>query len=490
MNILMVAPESVPFVKVGGLADAVGALAQALSKKGHDVRIVLPKYHDLKHFESAKQLEEPTMRVQLGTEDVYTRVWETVYPDCTAKVYFLEYEMYFGSGEVYCGPSGIEEDNGYRFAFLSRGSLDLCNHLNWVPDIIHCHDWATGLVPAFLNTNDFNQPLGRAASIMTIHNLQHQGYSAPSVLNFAGLPNGLFKQDGYESYGQLNMLKGSIYHSTKISTVSPSYAKEIQTPEYGCGLDSVTRFRSPDLIGVINGIDTNEWNPSIDPLITENFSLKDLGGKSKCKQDLQSTYGLAEDENAPLFVVVSRLYDQKGLDLLLQISDRLMQETNIQIALVGTGDESLENAFVNLSKVYPKRFSALLKFDNTLAHKTIAGGDFLLMPSRFEPCGLSQMYAMQYGTIPIVRRTGGLGDSVPVCPGDWSKGCGFNFTNIDAIELLNVIVQASEIYTKEKQTFLSMQANGMKMDFSWTASAEKYESLYGWAMDARKQAFI
>lgn len=486
----MVAPESVPFVKVGGLADAVGALAQALSKKGHDVRIVIPKYHNLKCFESANLLEDSFMRVQLADEDAYTRIWETAYPDCSAKVYFLEYEMYFGSGDVYCGPSGLEEDNGYRFAFLSRGALDLCNHLRWMPDIIHCHDWATGLVPAFLNTNDFNEPLGRAASVMTIHNLQHQGYCPQSVLNYSKLPNSLYRQDGYESLGQLNMLKGSIYHSTKISTVSPSYAKEIQTSEYGCGLESVTRFRSPDLIGVINGIDEAEWNPSIDPLIIENFSLDDLAGKAKCKKDLQSIYGLEQNAEVPLFVVVSRLYDQKGLDLLLQISDRLMHETNIQIALVGTGDTHLENAFVHLSKVYPKRFSALLKFDNTLAHKTIAGGDFLLMPSRFEPCGLSQMYAMQYGTIPIVRCTGGLGDSVPVCPEDFSKGCGFNFSNIDAIEFMNVIIQASQCFTNDKQTFLSMQNNGMKMDFSWTASAEKYEALYGWAMDARKQAFV
>ena len=486
----MVAPESVPYVKVGGLADAVGALAQALSKKGHDVRIVIPKYHSVQHFESANPIEDPLMRVQLGDQEAYTRVWETVYPDCSAKVYFLEYEMYFGSGDVYCGPSGLEEDNGFRFAFLSRGALDVCNHLKWMPDIIHCHDWATGLVPAFLNTNDFNTPLGRAASIMTIHNLQHQGYCHYSVLSYAGIPNSLYRQDGYESHGQVNMLKGSIYHSTKISTVSPSYAKEIQTKEFGCGLESVTRFRSPDLIGVINGIDTKEWNPSIDPLIIENYSLGDLSGKSKCKRDLQSIYGLEQNDEVPLFVVVSRLYEQKGLDLLLQISDRLMNETNLQIALVGTGDVHLENAFVHLSKVYPKRFSALLKFDNTLAHKTIAGGDYLLMPSRFEPCGLSQMYAMQYGTIPVVRCTGGLSDSVPVCPEDLSKGCGFNFSNIDAIEFMNVIVKASLCYTDDKATFLSMQANGMNTDFSWTASAEKYEALYGWAMDARKQAFV
>ena len=489
MNILMVAPESVPFVKVGGLADAVGSLAQALSNKGHDVRIVIPKYHNLKHFDSANLLEDPLMQVQLGMEDAYARVWETTYPDCSAKVYFLEYEMYFGSGDVYCGPSGVEEDNGFRFAFLSRGALDLCNHLTWVPDIIHCHDWAAGLVSAFLNTVEFNEPLGRAASIMTIHNLQHQGYCSQPVLNYSGLPSTLFRQDGYESHGKVNMLKGSIYHSTKISTVSPSYAKEIQTSEYGCGLELVTRFRSPDLIGVINGIDTAEWDPSTDPFIIENFSVGELEGKSKCKKDIQSIYGLDEDDGVPLFVVVSRLYDQKGLDLLLQISDRLMHETNIQIALVGTGDVKLENAFIHLSQKYPKRFSALIKFDNALAHQTIAGGDFLLMPSRFEPCGLSQMYAMQYGTIPIVRCTGGLGDTVPVCPEDWSKGCGFNFLNIDAIEFMNTIIQASKCYTEDKETFMSMQANGMKTDFSWNISAEKYEVLYGWAIDARKQAF-
>lgn len=486
----MVAPESVPFIKVGGLADAVGALSQALSQKGHDVRIVIPKYHHLKHFESAKLLEDPFLRVQLGEGDVHTRVWETTYPDSSAKVYFLEYEMFYGSGDVYCGPTGNEEDNGHRFAFLSRGALDLCNHLDWVPDIINCHDWTTGLVPSFLNTKDFNEPLGRAASVMTIHNLQHQGYCSHSTLSYSGLPDSLFREDGYESHGKVNMLKGAIYHSTKISTVSPTYAKEIQTTEYGCGLESAIRFRSADLIGVINGIDIAEWNSSKDSMIIENFSLENLDGKSKCKKDLQSIYGLAEDDAVPLFVVVSRLYDQKGMDLLLQISDRLMHETDAQIALVGTGDTDLENAFVNLAKRYPKRFSALLKFDNALAHKTIAGGDFLLMPSRFEPCGLSQMYAMQYGTVPIVRLTGGLSDSVSVTPENFGKGCGFNFENIDAIELMNVIVQASECYLKDKETYLSMQANGMKKDFSWTVSAEKYEAIYGWAMDARKQAFV
>ena len=264
MKILMVAPEAVPFVKVGGLADVVGALTKELSDKGHDVRLVLPKYQHLKHFESAKLSKDSFMRVRMGVQDEYTRIWEAQYPDSKAQVYFFEYEAFFGSSSVYVGPSGNEADNGYRFSFFSRASLDFCYHMNWFPDVIHCHDWTTGLVPAFLNTSDYNETLGRAASVMTIHNLQHQGYCDRHVLRYAGIPQSLFRADGFESFGQVNLLKGGLYHSTKLTTVSPSYAKEIQTEEYGCGLDSVTRFRSPDLIGVINGIDGSEWNSETD----------------------------------------------------------------------------------------------------------------------------------------------------------------------------------------------------------------------------------
>ncbi len=489
MKILMVAPESVPFIKVGGLADAVGALTRSLSSRGHDVRIVLPKYHKLRHFESASPINNPYLRVRLGVEDAHAHIWETGYPESSARVYFIEYEMFFGSGDVYCGPSGSELDNGYRFGFLSRAALDLCEHLQWFPDVVHCHDWTTGLVPAFLNTVDLNTNLGRSASVLTVHNLQHQGYCPQSVLKYAGIPNSLFRKDGFESYGQVNLLKGGIYHSTKITTVSPSYAKEIQTDRYGCGLESVIRFRSADLIGVINGIDLLEWNPRTDSQIIENFSLDNLSGKAACKSDLQKLCKLEEDSDCPLFVIVSRLYEQKGLDLLIAVADRLMNETSLQIAVLGAGDAGLEEAFVNLAERYSKRFATVLEFDNTLAHKMIAGGDFLLMPSRFEPCGLSQMYAMQYGTIPVVRKTGGLKDSVRVCSENWADGNGFSFSEIDSGQLYETVHTACQYFFENKDGIRAMQEKGMTEDFSWTSSAEQYERLFHWAMEARQGAF-
>lgn len=490
MKILMVAPEAVPFVKVGGLADVVGALTKELSNKGHDVRLVLPKYHDLKHFESAQLTEDSFMRVRLGAQDEYTRIWELLYPDANAKVYFFEYEAFFGSKSVYKGPSGNEGENGYRFSFFSRAALDLCYHLNWFPDIIHCHDWTTGLVPAFLNTNDFNQTLGRAASVMTIHNLQHQGYCDRNVLRYAGLPQSLFKADGFESFGQVNLLKGALYHATKLTTVSPSYAKEIQTDAFGCGLEPVTCFRSPDLIGVINGIDTAEWDPNTDVYLgADTFSKKDISNKAVCKDRLQAQFNLKRDSDAPLAVVVSRLYEQKGLDLLLSIIDPLMHQTNLQLCILGTGDPEIENAFKYFSDSYTGRVSSVLAFDNALAHLCIAGGDFLLMPSRFEPCGLSQMYAMMYGTLPIVRSTGGLIDSVPVSSENWIEGCGFSFASLESSEFLKVILEALDIYNQNPEAFEQMRIRAMSLDFTWESSAKHYESIYQWASENRASAF-
>ena len=490
MKILMVAPEAVPFVKVGGLADVVGALTKELSDKGHDVRLVLPKYQHLKHFESAKLSKDSFMRVRMGVQDEYTRIWEAQYPDSKAQVYFFEYEAFFGSSSVYAGPSGNEADNGYRFSFFSRASLDFCYHMNWFPDVIHCHDWTTGLVPAFLNTSDCNETLGRAASVMTIHNLQHQGYCDRHVLRYAGIPQSLFRADGFESFGQVNLLKGGLYHSTKLTTVSPSYAKEIQTEEYGCGLDSVTRFRSPDLIGVINGIDGSEWNSETDEYLEEcTFSKKQLANKAICKRKLQSQFALEQKAECPLCVVVSRLYEQKGLDLLLSNLDAMMEQANFQVSILGTGDPELEQAFQHFSEKYQGRIATVLEFDNRLAHLSIAGGDFLLMPSRFEPCGLSQMYAMKYGTIPIVRSTGGLIDSVPVDEGDWSRGCGFSFSSMDQEEFLQVLLSAAHMYENNREALGQMQVRAMSADFSWESSAKKYESIYTWACESRASAF-
>jgi starch synthase len=361
--------------------------------------------------------------------------------------------------------------------------------LDWIPDVVHCHDWPTGLTPVHMNTTEADKPMGRAASVMTLHNMQHQGWFPRQILNFAGLPDYVFRPDGLESMGEVNMLKGGIYHSTKITTVSPTYAREIQEPSGGYGLHTLLRYRAADLIGVINGVDESEWNPQTDPLIAKNFSLTDMEGKAVCKAALQKAYGLKVDAEIPLFSVVSRLVDQKGLDLLASIGDRLMQEMNVQVAVLGTGDPVLEAAFKELSDRHPGRFAAFLGFDNGLAHLSAAGADFLLMPSRFEPCGLSQMYGMIYGTPPIVRATGGLIDSVHQYIQNSDTGTGFLFSAATPEAFFDTIGWACSTYYDRPEDLAMLRRNGMTADFSWDVSAGVYENVYRWAMDARRSSF-
>jgi starch synthase len=485
----MVAPELVPLVKVGGLADVVGALSKALSGRGHDVRIVLPKFAGLKGVEAAVPLDDSPLIVNLGGHEAYAQIWEMPLPDSEARVYLLEHNLYFGADSVYCGPSGDEADNAQRFTFLSRAAIDLCYHLKWIPDVVHCHDWPTGLLPVYLNTTEIDEPMGRAATVMTLHNMQHQGYFARKTVGFAGLPESTFRTDSIEAFGQVNMLKGGIYHASKITTVSPTYAREIQEPDGGHGLDHLLRYRAADLIGVINGIDEGEWNPETDPHLPERYSAQDLSGKAVCKAALQKAQGLKVDAKVPLFVVVSRLVDQKGLDLLVQAGDRLMETMDIQVAILGTGDPQLEDAFMGLSKRYPGRFAAYIGFDNELAHLSAAGADFLLMPSRFEPCGLSQMYSMKYGAPPVVRATGGLVDSVEQYQEGAGTGMGFRFDTSTAAALYDTIGWACSTYYDRPEEYAQLQANGMAADFSWDHSADTYESVYGWAIEARRQAY-
>ena len=484
----MVAPEAAPLVKVGGLADVVGALSKALDSRGHDVRILLPKYAGLKHAENAVPEEHPLI-VHLGGHEAYARLWQLPLPGSGVRVYLLEHNRFFDAPSVYTGPSGGDAANGQRFTFLSRASIDLCYHLDWIPDVIHCHDWPTGLVPVYLNTTERERPLGRAASVMTLHNMQHQGWFHRDLMDYAGLPGWVFKSDGLESVGELNMLKGGIYHSTKITTVSPTYAREIQAPEGGCGLQHLLRFRAGDLIGVINGVDLTEWNPAEDRLLPSRFTIDAMSGKKACKEALQSAFGLEGSAKLPLFSVVSRLVDQKGLDLLVAIADRLMQEMQLQIVVLGSGDPSLEAAFKDLSRRYAGRFGVFTGFDNELAHLTAAGADFLIMPSRFEPCGLSQMYAMLYGTPPIVRATGGLIDSVDLYLEGTELGTGFLFHDATPGALFDTIGWACSTYYDRPGELEKLRRNGMQKDFSWDRSAATYEAVYGWAMDARGAGF-
>lgn len=488
-RILMVAPEVAPFKKVGGLADVVSALSKSLTDRGHDVRILMPRYAELKGFEGAVPLERPLI-VRLGGHEAYGRLWEHALPGSSVPCYFVEHNQYFGGSEVYVGPSGNEDDNGQRFTFLSRAAIDFCEQMDWIPDVVHCHDWACGLTPVYLNTTEMDRPLGRAASVFTIHNLEHHGWFHRSLLKFSGLPESVFRSDGLESMGKLNMLKGGLYHATKITTVSPTYAAEVQTPDGGHGLNALLKFRSTDLIGVLNGVDTDEWNPQKDPFIPEPFSLRKFGGKASAKAGLQAAYNLEQRADVPLFTVVSRLANQKGLDLLAGIADRLLTDMEIQIAVLGTGEDYLERAFHDLTARHPGRFGSYIGFNNELAHLTIAGADAFLMPSRYEPCGLGQMYAMTYGTVPVVRATGGLIDTVKQYVEGSGNGTGFVFDYATQDALYYAIGWACSTYYDRPKEFCQLQKNGMKGDYTWDASAAKYESVYKWAKQTREAAFV
>lgn len=485
MKILMAAPEVAPYVKVGGLADVLGSLPKALAAKGHDVRVVCPLYGFLK-TKGWKRLDRG-LRVRLGRgQEGGAGVWETLLPGSRVTVYFLEHGGYYDRHEVYAGPWGDHADNGERFAFLTRAVIDLCAYLDWTPDVFHCHDWTTGLLPVYLNTTERNTPVGDAASVMTIHNLKFQGIFSPQLLDFAGLPWSEFRTDGLECMGQLNMLKGGLYHASKLTTVSPTYAAEIQRPEYGEGMNPVLKFRAADLVGILNGIDAEAWDPANDPSVPHGYSHEDLAGKALCKAALQQELGLEVDAKVPLFAVVSRLYDQKGLDLLAGIMDRLLGGMRIQLAVLGSGAPEIEAAFRRSAERYPGRVFAHIGFDEPLSRRIYAGSDFFLMPSRFEPCGLGQMYAMRYGTPPVVRTTGGLADTVEQYEEGTGRGTGFRFEAPGADALYYTIGWACSTFYDRPGELHSMRLNGMRRDFSWKQSAQKYEQLYGWAVVGRR----
>lgn len=487
LKILQVAPEVAPFSKVGGLADVAGALTKEMSRAGHDVRVITPLYGFLKPGDDWTA-EPGAFSVHLGGKrEEFARLWKTTYPGADAQVFFIEYAKYYDRHEIYTGPWGGHSDNNERFTFLSRAAIDYCVSRQWYPDVIHCHDWTTGLVPVYLNTTEYGTPLGRAASVFTIHNLMHQGIFGREILDFAGLPRDVFRPDNLESMGLVNMMKAGIYNSTKITTVSPHYASEIQGPEYGCGLNHVLKYRAGDLIGIINGIDTDEWNPATDKHLPATFSARDLSGKAICKRKLQEKLGLEHKPDVPVFCAVARLFEQKGLDLLAEIVPWIMSEMKVQIALLGAGDGRLEQAFLDLQARYPGRVGVSIGYNNALAHLMEAGSDFFVMPSRFEPCGLNQMYSMAYGTLPIVRSTGGLVDTVEQYVEGRQRGTGFRFEEASAKALYYAIGWACSTWYDRPEDYRMLQQNAMGRDLSWTYSAQKYLDVYHWARDARLQ---
>lgn len=489
MKILMVTPELDPFVKVGGLGDMVGALAKQLTRMGHDVRCVVPLYGSVKRHGQWEFRVQP-LGADLAGGPEFARVWETVIPGAETKVYFLEHERFFSRPEVYSGAFGSFPDNDKRFIFLGRAALNLCLQLGWTPDVVHCHDWTCGFVPVWLNTTDRDGPLGRCATVFTIHNLEHQGYCHRHAIAYAKLPEWLFSPDNAEACGAVNLMKAGLYHSTKITTVSPTYAREIQTPAFGFGLDYVLRFRAGDLIGILNGIDTEAWDPATDPHLPASFDLSDIdAGKAACKAALQRELGLDVDPRKPVFGVVSRLFRQKGLDLLCEVLPSIVTNMQAQFAILGTGDADLEDDLRQTAWEFPGRVGLKLAFDNRLAHLIQAGSDCFVMPSRTEPCGLTQLYAMRYGTLPVARATGGLVDTVEQYREGTGKGTGFLFDRADQNAVYHTIGWANATYYDRPEEFATLRANAMSRDFSWTHSAERYAQVYGWARDARLSGF-
>jgi len=486
MKILMIATEVTPFAKTGGLGDVVAALSKELAALGHEVRVVCPLYGFLKPGPAWKAFEGVvSVHLGMGREE-FCRAWRAPLPDAAAEVHFIEFQRYYARQGIYGDNGGGYLDNPERFAFLTRAALDWCHASQWTPDIVHAHDWPAALAPVYLNTTDKAKPLGRAASVYTVHNLEPQGYAPRGILDFAGLPGWLFSQDNLESYNQVNFMKGGLYHATKLTTVSRHYAQEIQTPDGGFGLHELLRFRAGDLIGITNGIDVGVWNPATDPHLPARYSTVDLSGKMECKTALQQRFGLAQNPATVIFGAIARLYPQKGLDLLAEIVPDLLKEMDAQIVVLGAGDASLAERYRELMRHYPGRVGTHIGQDERLAHLIEAGSDFFVMPSRFEPCGLNQMYSQAYGTPPIVRATGGLVDTVEPHQEGTGYGTGFLFQEQSARALHHAMQRAYDTCTERPSEMLALRMNGMKKDFSWTTSTRQYVKVYEWALSARR----
>ncbi len=481
LRVLFVSAEVTPFARTGGLGDVIGALPPVLAKYGCDVRIVMPLYQSVRAQSFPLKLVIEDLSVPLVFGDRSVRVWQGALPQKDGAeivpVYFIEQEEYFGRPGLYGDASVEYGDNAFRFIFFCRAVLALMGRLEWFPQIIHCHDWHTGLVPAYLRfLPGLDSRLTTAATIFTIHNLAYQGVFPESVFRMTGLPPQLFQPVGVEFYGQMNFMKSGLYYADALTTVSPTYAEEICTAEFGYGLDGVLRERREVLVGILNGVDYIAWNPTSDAALVAQFSADDVTGKRACKTALLRMFGLVEDPEIPLLGMVTRLAEQKGVDLVTGALEGMFA-LNADVVIFGSGERRYEGLLVALARQYPNRLGVRLGFSDVLSHQIQAGIDCLLMPSRFEPCGLTQMYAMRYGAIPVVRATGGLRDTVSPFDPTTRHGAGFVFREPTAAALLGAVQAAVSVFA-DKAAWRQLQHNAMTQDFSWDASARQYIQLY------------
>jgi starch synthase len=479
MRILFVASEGLPFSKTGGLADVVEALPKALVELGHEVAVVLPRYRGTK----SATVVMPSMSIPMGRGLRFPAVANGVLVH-GVRYFFVDDPEYFDREQLY-GVGGKDyPDNAERFGEFSRVAIEIAKHV-WPPDVIHCHDWQSALVPVLLRTvYEPDALLNGIPTVFTIHNMGYHGLFPRDILEELAMPEKLFHMDAMEFFGKVNFLKAGLVFADYLTTVSKRYAQEIQTPEYGHGLEGVVRNRGARMQGILNGADYSIWSPEVDPLIAARYSAKDLSGKKACKKDLLEQFKLdTSDLERPLIGIVSRFAAQKGFDLIEEIADDLVR-AKVAIVALGAGEPRYEALFRELAGRFPKQVGARIAYDNTLAHKIEAGSDMFLMPSRYEPCGLNQMYSLRYGTVPVVRATGGLDDTIEPFDTATGAGTGFKFENYEAKALLACVQEALAAYA-QPDSWRKLQINGMARDFSWGASAAEYSNLYEVARKAR-----
>lgn len=484
MKIAIVASECAPFAKTGGLADVVGALPKSLQSLGTDVKVFLPKYNiiDESKYDLHYEYDIGEMTVRVAGVPWPVHVSRANIPGSTVPIYFTDCPHYFHRGKIYTS----DPDEGERFVLFSKAVIQIFQRLKWAPDVVHCNDWQTGLMPLFLKDNyGWDRLFDRTASLFSIHNIGYQGVFGRSLMNTAEL-----RADRYNAlqmHGGVSCMKGAVLFSEIISTVSETYAREILTPEFGAGMEGTLSLRADDLYGVLNGIDTEVWNPETDPHLPYHYSIHHLDGKHQNKKYLLEKVGMQYDIHRPLIGIVSRLVAQKGFDLIESVIDELV-DLNAQWVILGSGEDRYEKLFTSPHHAFPHKVWTYIGFNNELAHLIEAAADMFLMPSHYEPCGLNQMYSLRYGTVPVVRKTGGLADTVH----DWhesqavgGEGNGFSFYDATGYALYTTVVRALDMFNNDEEAWWGMMMNGMTADLSWDSSARKYITLYKMAVEKR-----
>ncbi|HOJ42827.1 MAG TPA: glycogen synthase GlgA [Syntrophorhabdaceae bacterium] len=483
MKILIASPEVNPFIKTGGLADVTGALPKALKRLGIEARVILPKHKGIDENKFPLRYKNYKVRCPISLGFVEAEIVESEYDGVIA--YLVEQDEYYNRDYLYSTPDGDYQDNAVRFIFFSKSILEAIKVTGFIPDVLHCNDWETALAPVFLRTiYKDDQQLRDISTLFTIHNLGYQGIFWHYDMHLLNLGWEYFTPEYLEYFGNINFLKGGIVFSDIINTVSKKYSYEIQTPEFGYGLDGVLRNRSNDLYGIINGIDYEEWNPETDNFLPAQYSYRDLKNKGVCKKALLQEFNLSKDDKPPLVATISRLADQKGFDLIADAFEEIMG-LGVNYIVLGTGDRKYHEMLTELSKRFSKSFAVKIAYDNRLAHLIEAGADMLLMPSKYEPCGLNQLYSLKYGTVPIVRAVGGLDDSITDYTQYPEKGTGFKFYEYTKEAMIDAIKRAIDLYNK-KDLWASLMVRCMKEDFSWERSAKEYIELYRKAIEKRR----